>query len=178
MVIKILSNQILLIKFQIACDLLNNEMHKYRIKDSLIESEETEEGKYRKIKKILKNYLFESSKRTNQGILIEGKSALTYIFSQSELKMLFLKIAIKCDSVICCRVSPKQKALVVELVQKELEHGYVTLAIGDGGNDVSMIQSAKIGVGIAGKEGLQAANAADFAFGQFSHLRKLLIVHG
>jgi magnesium-transporting ATPase (P-type) len=153
-------------------------MHKYRIKDSVVESEETEEGKYRKVLKILKNYLFESDKRKNQGILIEGKSAMSYIFSVPELRILFLKIAIKCDSVVCCRVSPKQKAQVVELVQNELAAGYVTLAIGDGGNDVSMIQAAKVGVGIAGKEGLQAANAADFAFGQFAHLKRLLIVHG
>lgn len=74
------------------------------------------------------------------------------------------------------RVSPLQKALVVKLVKKNLKA--ILLAIGDGANDVSMIQAAHVGVGISGVEGLQAARSADIAIGQFRYLRKLLLVHG
>jgi len=77
--------------------------------------------------------------------------------------------------VICCRVTPQQKALVVKLV-KDDEH--MALAIGDGGNDVSMIQEAHIGVGIAGREGLQAARAADYQIGKFRFLKRLMLIHG
>jgi phospholipid-transporting ATPase len=81
-----------------------------------------------------------------------------------------------CKAVICCRVSPLQKALVVKLVKKSTTAPL--LAIGDGANDVSMIQAAHIGVGISGVEGLQAARSADVAISQFRFLRKLLLVHG
>jgi magnesium-transporting ATPase (P-type) len=96
---------------------------------------------------------------------------------EETLAVTFLKLCMLCRSVVCCRVSPLQKALVVKLVRENL-HGSVTLAIGDGANDVSMIQAANIGVGISGQEGLQAARAADYAIGQFRFLRKLLLVHG
>ena len=74
------------------------------------------------------------------------------------------------------RVSPLQKALVVKLVKRHLKA--ILLAIGDGANDVSMIQAAHVGVGISGMEGLQAARSADVSIGQFRYLRKLLLVHG
>jgi len=74
------------------------------------------------------------------------------------------------------RVSPLQKALVVKLVKRNLKS--LLLAVGDGANDVSMIQAAHVGVGISGVEGLQAARSADVAIGQFRFLRKLLLVHG
>lgn len=74
------------------------------------------------------------------------------------------------------RVSPLQKALVVKLVKRHKKA--LLLAIGDGANDVSMIQAAHVGVGISGLEGLQAARAADVSIGQFRFLRKLLLVHG
>ncbi|CAI9114972.1 OLC1v1015801C1 [Oldenlandia corymbosa var. corymbosa] len=88
----------------------------------------------------------------------------------------FLQLAVICDSVICCRVSPKQKALITRLV-KEFT-GKTTLAIGDGANDVGMIQEADIGVGISGVEGMQAVMASDFSMPQFRFLERLLIVHG
>jgi phospholipid-translocating ATPase len=91
-------------------------------------------------------------------------------------KDLMLKIGMHCASVICCRVSPKQKAQVVRLVKKGLK--VMTLAIGDGANDVSMIQEANIGIGISGVEGRQAVMASDYAIAQFRYLQKLLIVHG
>ena len=81
-----------------------------------------------------------------------------------------------CKAVVCCRVSPLQKALVVKLVKKNEKA--LLLAIGDGANDVSMIQAAHVGVGISGKEGLQAARSADVAISQFRFLKKLLLVHG
>jgi phospholipid-transporting ATPase len=82
----------------------------------------------------------------------------------------------KCKVVICCRVSPLQKALVVRLVKKGINA--TTLSIGDGANDVPMIQEAQVGVGISGKEGRQAVMAADYAIAQFRFLVPLLLVHG
>ncbi|KAI9470984.1 MAG: hypothetical protein EXX96DRAFT_654032 [Benjaminiella poitrasii] len=87
-----------------------------------------------------------------------------------------LTLGMRCASVICCRVSPKQKAQVVRLVKKGLK--VMTLAIGDGANDVSMIQEANVGIGISGVEGRQAVMASDYAIAQFRFLRKLLLVHG
>ena len=86
------------------------------------------------------------------------------------------KLLCMCKSVICCRVSPIQKAEVVELVKQNTND--LCLAIGDGANDVAMIQKAHIGVGINGNEGLQAANNSDFAIAQFRFLKRLMLVHG
>ena len=80
------------------------------------------------------------------------------------MKNKLLKILAKCQAVVVCRASPSQKALVVMMV-KENEPDTVTLAIGDGANDVNMIQKAHVGIGIFGKEGYQAAGAADYAIG-------------
>lgn len=107
-------------------------------------------------------------------LIIDGKS-LTFALEKG-LEKDFLDLAIMCKAVICCRVSPLQKALVVKLVKRNLKA--ILLAIGDGANDVSMIQAAHVGVGISGVEGLQAARSADVAIGQFRYLRKLLLVHG
>ncbi|GAB2250107.1 hypothetical protein Droror1_Dr00013466 [Drosera rotundifolia] len=107
-------------------------------------------------------------------LIIDGK-ALAYVLEE-DLKHQFLKLAVDCASVICCRVSPKQKALVTRLVNEGT--GKTTLAIGDGANDVGMIQEADIGVGISGAEGMQAVMASDFSIAQFRFLEKLLLVHG
>uniref|UniRef100_A0A665USZ2 Phospholipid-transporting ATPase n=1 Tax=Echeneis naucrates TaxID=173247 RepID=A0A665USZ2_ECHNA len=89
----------------------------------------------------------------------------------------FLRTACMCKAVICCRVTPLQKAQVVELVKKYKQA--VTLAIGDGANDVSMIKgTAHIGVGISGQEGMQAVLSSDYSFAQFRFLQNLLLVHG
>ncbi|KAJ3277641.1 hypothetical protein HK104_003117, partial [Borealophlyctis nickersoniae] len=106
--------------------------------------------------------------------LVVNGDTLTHIFANHPHH--FLTIGTRCHSVICCRVTPLQKALVVKLVQNSLK--CVTLAIGDGANDVSMIQAANIGVGIMGREGAQAVRAADYAFGEFRFLRRLMAVHG
>ncbi|KAI6112036.1 Ca-transporting ATPase [Pisolithus croceorrhizus] len=107
-------------------------------------------------------------------LIIDGKS-LGFAL-QKELSKSFLELALLCKAVICCRVSPLQKALVVKLVKKNQDS--ILLAIGDGANDVSMIQAAHVGIGISGLEGLQAARSADVAISQFRYLKKLLLVHG
>lgn len=107
------------------------------------------------------------------GIIIDGAS-LKYAIE--EYPDTYMQLADHAKTVICCRVTPLQKALCVRMV-RELRQ-CMTLAIGDGGNDVSMIQEAHIGVGIFGKEGTQAARSGDYAIGEFKHLRQLVAVHG
>ncbi|XP_016423519.1 phospholipid-transporting ATPase ID-like [Sinocyclocheilus rhinocerous] len=108
------------------------------------------------------------------GLVINGHSLAFALESNMELE--FLRTACMCKTVICCRVTPLQKAQVVELVKKYKKA--VTLAIGDGANDVSMIKAAHIGVGISGQEGMQAVLSSDFSFAQFRFLQRLLLVHG
>ncbi|KAG9339837.1 hypothetical protein JZ751_022339 [Albula glossodonta] len=95
---------------------------------------------------------------------------------QEDLEDAFLDLTRQCRAVICCRSTPLQKSQVVRLVRDSLK--VTTLAIGDGANDVSMIQVADVGVGISGQEGMQAVMSSDFAVSRFKHLRKLLLVHG
>ena len=113
--------------------------------------------------------------KTNENtcIVIDGVSM--GLLWGSDLLETFKIAAMQCRSVLCCRVSPKQKALVVMLIK---EMGYMCLAIGDGANDVAMIQTAQIGIGISGKEGMQASMSSDFSISQFRHLSSLLLVHG
>lgn len=107
-------------------------------------------------------------------VVVDGQT-LKYL--QSLERSIFFDLCMKCDSVIVCRASPSQKADMVKTV-KQKDTDAVTLAIGDGANDIAMIQSADIGVGIAGKEGLQASRSSDYSIGQFRFLLKLLLVHG
>lgn len=95
---------------------------------------------------------------------------------QDRLKQKFLLLCKQCKSVLCCRVSPAQKAAVVTMVKNGLD--VMTLSIGDGANDVAMIQEADVGVGITGMEGRQAAMSSDYAIGQFRYLQRLVLVHG
>uniref|UniRef100_A0A8C3FXY5 Phospholipid-transporting ATPase n=1 Tax=Chrysemys picta bellii TaxID=8478 RepID=A0A8C3FXY5_CHRPI len=95
---------------------------------------------------------------------------------EADLENEFVEVACMCKTVICCRATPLQKAQVVELVKKHRKA--VTLAIGDGANDISMIKSAHIGIGISGEEGMQAVLASDYSFAQFRYLKQLLLVHG
>ncbi|XP_030750728.1 probable phospholipid-transporting ATPase IA isoform X1 [Sitophilus oryzae] len=113
-------------------------------------------------------------KQNEIALVIDGKT-LKYALT-CELRTDFLKLCISCKVVVCCRVSPMQKAEVVEYVTKHTQS--VTLAIGDGANDVAMIQKAHVGVGISGVEGLQAACASDYSIAQFRFLLRLLLVHG
>ena len=107
-------------------------------------------------------------------LIIDGKS-LAYAL-EDNVKQRFLSLAVNCASVICCRSSPKQKALVTRLVKEGT--GKTILAIGDGANDVGMLQEADIGIGISGFEGMQAVMASDIAIAQFYFLERLLLVHG
>jgi len=112
-----------------------------------------------------------------RALVIEG-AALSHLLGDPKLEEMLFAVASACDSVIACRVSPKQKALLVRLVRKYVLPTPVTLAIGDGANDVGMIQEAHVGIGISGLEGQQAVNASDFAIAQFRFLRDLLLIHG
>lgn len=106
-------------------------------------------------------------------LLIDGASLETAL----RLPKNFLEMACGCAAVVCCRCSPTQKAQVAECIRQH-QPKEVIMAIGDGGNDVGMIQSADVGIGIVGKEGKQAALASDFSILQFKHIQNLLFYHG
>ena len=155
--------------------------------------------------------LNKNEKKKTKFALIISSNELDIISLNYELEILFYELASRCNSVLCCRVSPIQKAKMVHLIQRftklqqhkganyykyfnqqdinhlidnknkikgPLKDSITTLAIGDGANDVNMITSAHIGVGICGLEGKQAARASDYAIGQFKFLKKLLFYHG
>ncbi|KAL6709173.1 drs2 neo1 protein [Coniothyrium glycines] len=109
-------------------------------------------------------------------VVVDGQT-LSKITDVEALDMLFHELAILADSVICCRASPSQKAELVKSIRKRVKKS-ITLAIGDGANDIAMIQEAHVGIGITGKEGLQAARTSDYSIAQFRFLTKLLLVHG
>ncbi|KAL4302308.1 hypothetical protein GQ457_10G025370 [Hibiscus cannabinus] len=172
-----------------ACNLLNNDMKQFTISsetDAIREVEErgdqVEIARFMKeeVKRQLKKCLDEAQQyfHTVSGpklaLIIDGK-CLMYALDPS-LRIMLLNFSLNCSSVVCCRVSPLQKAQVTSLVKKGARK--ITLSIGDGANDVSMIQAAHIGVGISGLEGMQAVMASDFAIAQFRFLKDLLLVHG
>ncbi|KAL5115523.1 drs2 neo1 protein [Pleosporales sp. CAS-2024a] len=109
-------------------------------------------------------------------VVVDGQT-LAKITDVEALKVLFYELAVLADSVICCRASPAQKAMLVKGIRKRVRKS-ITLAIGDGANDIAMIQEAHVGIGITGKEGLQAARTSDYSIAQFRFLVKLLLVHG
>ena len=119
---------------------------------------------------------FNSMEIPQYGILVDEKALLT-IEEDYEIQKIFLDIAKDAVAVICCRVSPLQKSQVVKMM-KNYNPNSKTLAIGDGGNDVSMIMEAHIGVGIYGEEGLRAVQNSDYAIGEFRFLHDLLFFHG
>ncbi|KAK2467632.1 hypothetical protein APHAL10511_000487 [Amanita phalloides] len=170
-----------------SCNLLKSEMDVMILSaDSLQETRSQIEAGLNKIASVLGPPPMGAKKLKNEergfvagaqasfGVVIDGDT-LTHALTP-ELKPLFLILATQCETVVCCRVSPAQKALTVKLVKEGKEA--MTLSIGDGANDVAMIQEANIGCGLYGLEGSQAAMSADYAFGQFRFLTKLLLVHG
>ena len=112
-----------------------------------------------------------------RGLIVEG-AALKHILGDPVLEEMLFAVASCSESVIACRVSPIQKALLLKMVRKYVEPTPTTLAIGDGANDVGMIQEAHVGIGISGLEGQQAVNSSDFAIAQFRYLESLLLIHG
>jgi phospholipid-translocating P-type ATPase (flippase) len=134
------------------------------------------------LRKIITN--IESTQSSQEiGLVIEGtaidfilNTPLNLISYQDEIMKMFLKLSEICKTVICCRVTPGQKKDVLRLIKNHRK--CVTLAIGDGANDVSMILEAQVGIGLYGEEGMQAVQASDYAIGEFKLLWDLLFVHG
>ncbi|KAL3045607.1 hypothetical protein OYC64_013799 [Pagothenia borchgrevinki] len=120
---------------------------------------------------------------TDFGLIIDGATLSAVMRPAQEdsnsgnYKEIFLEICRNCSAVLCCRMAPLQKAQIVKLIKASEEHP-ITLAIGDGANDVSMILEAHVGIGIMGKEGRQAVRNSDYAIPKFKHLKKMLLVHG
>ncbi|ODV97125.1 hypothetical protein PACTADRAFT_84362 [Pachysolen tannophilus NRRL Y-2460] len=159
------------INIGMSCKLLSEDMNLLIINEDT--KEETRDNLLSKLDALHSTQLTDEE-INSLALIIDGKS-LGFAL-ESDLEDYLLQIGMLCKSVICCRVSPLQKALVVKLVKRKTSS--LLLAVGDGANDVSMIQAAHVGVGISGKEGMQAARSADFAIGQFKFLKKLLLVHG
>ena len=131
-----------------------------------------------RLRKSLNEYLksLESLKKSEFAFVISGDALIT-IFQNENLKKKLTKIILLAKSVICCRVSPKQKALIVKMVKEAIPSAR-TLGIGDGANDVNMIVAANVGVGIKGFEGQQAARSSDYVIGEFQLLHTLLFFYG
>uniref|UniRef100_A0A8C1WBT8 Phospholipid-transporting ATPase n=1 Tax=Cyprinus carpio TaxID=7962 RepID=A0A8C1WBT8_CYPCA len=118
------------------------------------------------------------------GLIIDGATLSAVLKPTQDVtsnggnyKEIFLEICRNCSAVLCCRMAPLQKAQIVKMIKASKERP-ITLAIGDGANDVSMILEAHVGIGIMGKEGRQAARNSDYAITKFKHLKKMLLVHG
>ncbi|KFY27602.1 hypothetical protein V493_03403 [Pseudogymnoascus sp. VKM F-4281 (FW-2241)] len=166
-----------------SCNLLNNDMELivFKFEDDLLSTAEAEldkqlavfgiTGSDEELKAARKNH---EPPAPTHAIVIDGDSLKLVL--DDKLRQKFLLLCKQCKSVLCCRVSPAQKAAVVSMVKVGLD--VITLSIGDGANDVAMIQKADIGVGIAGEEGRQAVMSSDYAIGQFRFLQRLLLVHG
>ena len=166
-----------------SCNLLNNDMELIvlKIEDEQISSAEEELDKHlTSFNMTGSDEELVAAKKTHEppapthAIVIDGDSLKLVLDEQ--LRQKFLLLCKQCKSVLCCRVSPAQKAAVVSMVKSGLD--VMTLSVGDGANDVAMIQEADVGVGIAGEEGRQAVMSADYAIGQFRFLQRLVLVHG
>ncbi|KAH7019113.1 hypothetical protein EDB80DRAFT_869788 [Ilyonectria destructans] len=175
-----------------SCNLLNNDMELIHIKVDEDENGETSDDTFLDMaEKLLDENLqtfgitgsdedLAHARKNHEppapthGVVIDGFT-LRWVLND-RLKQKFLLLCKQCKSVLCCRVSPAQKAAVVAMVKNGLD--VMTLSIGDGANDVAMIQEADVGVGIAGVEGQQAAMSSDYAVAQFRFLSRLVLVHG
>ncbi|KAJ3155433.1 hypothetical protein HDU86_004337 [Geranomyces michiganensis] len=171
-----------------SCNLLTRDMRLILVRGDDASTTSTESGPMAQISRALEDFFpttfggrnsivtSEPPDRPSPCALIIDGAALSAALATPTARALLLRLATLCASVICCRVSPLQKAQIVLLVKHS--QNSMTLAIGDGANDVSMIQAAHVGVGIAGEEGLQAAMASDYAIAQFRFLSRLLLIHG
>lgn len=166
-----------------SCNLLNNDMDLivFKIEDESLETAEIELDKHLEAFGLTGSdeelHLARKDHRApdpTHAIVIDGESLKLVL--EDQLRQKFLLLCKQCKSVLCCRVSPSQKAAVVRMVKNGLD--VMTLSVGDGANDVAMIQEADVGVGIAGEEGRQAVMSSDYAIGQFRFLQRLILVHG
>ncbi|GLD94849.1 hypothetical protein PINS_up003474 [Pythium insidiosum] len=158
------------INISYACQLMDNDMKQIILNMELFPT-----------KQALYQHLAEENRasareKSRKAVVIDGE-CLEVTLLDDGCRQEFLALALSCEAVVCCRVSPSQKAEVVSLVRATNKKAR-TLAIGDGANDVAMIQRAHVGVGICGQEGMQAVNSSDYAIGQFYFLEKLLLHHG
>ncbi|KAK3673100.1 phospholipid transporting ATPase [Recurvomyces mirabilis] len=166
-----------------SCNLLNNDMELIVLKvdDDSVDAAENlldehllsfnKTGSDTELKLARKNH---EPPAPTHALVIDGDTLKLVL--DDRLRQKFLLLCKECKSVLCCRVSPAQKAAVVQMVKSGLD--VMTLSIGDGANDVAMIQEADVGVGIAGEEGRQAVMSSDYAIGQFRFLTRLVLVHG
>jgi phospholipid-transporting ATPase len=172
----------------LSCNLINKEMKIFSIcgiepkKDELTLSIMNQQERADVIINFAKEFQqfkgeYDTMTLPQYGILVDEKALLTIEEEEQDIKNIFLDIAKDAVAVICCRVSPLQKSQVVKMM-KNYNPNSKTLAIGDGGNDVSMIMEAHIGVGIYGEEGLRAVQNSDYAIGEFRFLHELLLYHG
>lgn len=155
-----------------SCNLVQDHFAVMKLQFKKEEGLEVLKEKLKEINEIKHQY--EEIKKP-KAFIVEGEN-LGEITQNFQTELLFIEIVKTCEAVICCRVTPKQKADVVALVKKHLNK--ITLSIGDGANDVNMIQEAHIGIGLYGEEGMRAVQASDFAFVKFNCLWKLILVHG
>ncbi|KAF1777489.1 P-type ATPase, N-terminal [Phytophthora cactorum] len=158
------------INISYACQLMDNDMQQFVFNCDLYPTKDA-----------IFSHLSDANAQVQRGsgrhaVVIDGE-CLELTLADERCQHEFLALAMACDAVVCCRVSPSQKAEVVTLV-RTTNKKVRTLAIGDGANDVAMIQRAHVGVGISGQEGMQAVNSSDYAIGQFYFLEKLLLHHG
>ena len=131
-----------------------------------------------RIKKLyptFENSSFEKKIKCKYSIIIEGES-ITTCMKEGESEKLFWELIKNSRSLICCRASPMQKCEIVNFIKNHTKD--ITLAIGDGGNDVNMIKASHVGIGLFGKEGYQAAYASDYAISQFKYLKQLIFLTG
>ncbi|KAL1882068.1 hypothetical protein VTK73DRAFT_2477 [Phialemonium thermophilum] len=175
-----------------SCNLLNNDLELIRLQVDEDESGEIADEEYIRIleEQLVKSLQMfgmtgddaelKQARKDHEppapthALVIDGFT-LKWVLTDA-LRQKFLLLCKRCKSVLCCRVSPAQKAAVVSLVKNSLD--VMTLSVGDGANDVAMIQEADVGVGIAGEEGRQAVMSSDYAIGQFRFLQRLILVHG
>jgi magnesium-transporting ATPase (P-type) len=152
-----------------SCNLISSDFQKIivRAEDDIIAREPS-------IVKLMKDYKAENIKTC---LLLEGAAVSRILEADKEMRNSWVEnILAVSDSVICCRVSPKEKADVVRIVKQNM--GKITLAIGDGANDVNMIQEAHVGIGLYGKEGMRAVQSSDYALPEFKCLWRMLMCHG
>ncbi|GMI14936.1 hypothetical protein TrLO_g10401 [Triparma laevis f. longispina] len=171
------------INIAVACRLLHSEEFMQQV--IICAEDEGKDFKKEKLKEKLVENIREFEKDVKEAgsidlvkpraLIIDGPALI--LAMDPDIQPYLLRFTQCCKAVVGCRVSPDQKRQMVNMVKTKID-GVKTLAIGDGANDVAMIQAAHVGIGISGQEGMQAVNASDYAIAQFKFLRRLLLIHG